>query len=55
MRGVALMQPTQWKTNLWVIENMNTGQIYTLYVDTKRCDKAVETLKPLHCITGNRA
>jgi hypothetical protein len=35
---------------MWVIENMNTGQIYTFYDDLKQCDKAVEILWSLHCI-----
>ncbi|CAF1255538.1 unnamed protein product [Didymodactylos carnosus] len=50
MKGVASVLPNQQKTNLWVIENMKTGQIYTFYEDLKRCDKAVETLRPVQCI-----
>jgi hypothetical protein len=52
MKGGAFIVPTQQKTSLWVIENMRTGQIYTFYEDLKRCDKAVESLRPLQCIPG---
>ena len=52
MKGVASVVPNQQKTNLWVIENMKSGQIYTIYEDLKICDKAVEPLRPLQCITG---
>ncbi|CAF1178739.1 unnamed protein product [Rotaria sp. Silwood1] len=50
MKGVAFSIPDQQKSNLWIIENMNDGQIYTIDQDSKRCYKGTMPIKPLHCI-----
>ncbi|UJR10031.1 hypothetical protein I4U23_014254 [Adineta vaga] len=50
MKGVSFSIPDQQKSNLWIIENMNGGQIYTIDQDTKRCYKSTMPIKPLQCI-----
>jgi hypothetical protein len=52
MKGVSFTLPEQEKTNLWIIENTNDGQIYTINEDTKKCDKSKMPINPLNCIPG---
>lgn len=52
MKGFSFSMPDQQKSNLWIIENLSTGQIYTIDQDSKRCYKSNTTIKPLPCIPG---
>ncbi|CAF0739491.1 unnamed protein product [Rotaria sordida] len=50
MKGVSFSVPDQQKSNLWIIENTNDGQIYTIDLDSERCYKSTMPIKPLRCI-----
>ncbi|CAF3372773.1 unnamed protein product [Rotaria socialis] len=50
MKGVSFMLPDLHKSNLWIIENINDGQMYVIDQDSKRCDKSPMPIKPLKCI-----
>ncbi|CAF2332074.1 unnamed protein product [Rotaria sp. Silwood2] len=50
MKGVSFSVPDQQKSNLWIIENINDGQIYTIDLDSKQCYKSTMPIKPLRCI-----
>lgn len=52
MKGMSYSIPDQQKSNLWIIENSNDGQIYTIDLDTKMCYKSLMPIKPLSCISG---
>ena len=54
MKGVSFSIPDQQKSNLWIIENSNDGQIYTIDYDSKRCYKLTIPIKPLRCIPGTQ-
>ena len=49
MKGVSLS--TQ-KTMLWIIERLSDGQIYTINLDTKKCDKSKVLVPTFRCIPG---
>ncbi|CAF1194769.1 unnamed protein product [Adineta steineri] len=50
MKGVSFSEPDQQKSNLWIIENSNSGQVYTIDLDSKKCYKSAMPIKPLACI-----
>ncbi|CAF3476405.1 unnamed protein product, partial [Rotaria sp. Silwood2] len=50
MKGVSFSAPDQQKSNVWIIENVNDGQIYTIDEDAKKCYKSTMPIKPIHCI-----
>ncbi|CAF3979178.1 unnamed protein product [Rotaria sordida] len=50
MRGISLTFPEKRKSNLWIIENMNEGLIYTIDQDIQVCNKSPMPMKPIHCI-----
>ena len=52
MRGISFDIPTQNPTKLWIIEDGNNQQVYTIVVDTKQCDKTTLPLNPMRCIPG---
>ncbi len=52
MKGVSINLPDGVKTNLWIIQNNNDGQMYTINLDTKQCDKSKMPFKALECIPG---
>lgn len=53
MKGFSIIVPSEQKTNLWIIENMFTGQIYTIDIDTKQCQKSTNTIQPVGCLPRN--
>ncbi|CAF1239125.1 unnamed protein product [Rotaria sordida] len=50
MKGVSLSVPDQQKSSIWIIENMNDGQIYAIDEDAKKCYKSTMPIKPIHYI-----
>ncbi|CAF1172551.1 unnamed protein product [Rotaria sp. Silwood1] len=50
MKGVSFSVPNQQKSDVWIIENMNDGQIYVIDEDAKKCYKSTMPIKPFHCI-----
>ena len=52
MRGISINVPDEEQTKLWIIENIKDGQIYTINIDTKQCDKSTNPIKPMDCIPG---
>jgi hypothetical protein len=52
MKGISINVPDEQQTKLWIIENINDGQIYTINLDTKQCDKSRNSIKPMNCIPG---
>jgi hypothetical protein len=52
MKGVSYNVPDEQQTKLWIIENIKTGQIYTINLDTKQCDKSTDSIQPMDCIPG---
>ncbi|CAF0774307.1 unnamed protein product [Rotaria sp. Silwood1] len=50
MKGVSFSVPEQKKSNIWIIENINDGQIYTIDLDSKQCYKSTMPIKLLRCI-----
>ncbi|CAF1411074.1 unnamed protein product [Adineta steineri] len=50
MRGVSFTIPNQQKSNLWIIENIKTGQTFTIDEDEKKCYKSSLPIKPVNCI-----
>ncbi|CAF4374807.1 unnamed protein product [Rotaria magnacalcarata] len=52
MKGVSFSVPEQQKSNLWIIENMKSGQIYTFDEDSKKCYKSINPIKSYSCIPG---
>lgn len=53
MRGISINVPDEQQTKLWIIENIKDGQIYTINIDTKQCDKSTNSIKPMDCIPSN--
>jgi hypothetical protein len=52
MKGISINVPDGEKTRLWIIQNNTDGQMYTINLDTKQCDKSTMPFKPLNCIPG---
>lgn len=52
MKGVLFSIADQQKSNLWIIENINEGQIYTFDQDSKTCYKSRNPIKAYQCIPG---
>jgi hypothetical protein len=52
MKGVSINVPDEQQIKLWIIENMNDGQIYAINLDTKQCDKSTNPIRPMNCIPG---
>ncbi len=52
MKGVSINVADQQSTNLWIIENGNDGQVYTINMDTKQCEKSRLPFNPMRCIPG---
>ncbi|CAM4916826.1 unnamed protein product [Rotaria socialis] len=50
MKGVSFSVPKQEKSNLRIIENMKSGQIYTFDEDSKQCYKSINPIKSYSCI-----
>ncbi|CAF1560981.1 unnamed protein product [Rotaria magnacalcarata] len=50
MKGVSFSVPEQQKSNVWIIENMKSGQIYTFDEDSKKCYKSINPIKSFSCI-----
>ncbi|CAF2888280.1 unnamed protein product [Rotaria sp. Silwood2] len=50
MQGVSFSAFDQQKSNLWIIENMKDGKIYTYDLDSKQCYKSTMPIQPLTCI-----
>lgn len=52
MKGVSFSVPDQERSNLWIIQNTNDGQIYTFDEDTKKCYKLTNPIKAYSCLPG---
>ncbi|CAF0759060.1 unnamed protein product [Rotaria sordida] len=52
LKGVSFSIPDQQQSNLWIIENRNDGQIYTIDQGSKQCQKSQMPIQPLSCIPG---
>jgi hypothetical protein len=52
MKGISINVPDEQQTKLWIIENVKDGQMYTINIDTKQCDKTTNPIKLMECIPG---
>ncbi|CAF1428398.1 unnamed protein product [Rotaria sordida] len=50
MQGVSFSIFDQQKSNLWIIESMSDGKIYTYDRDSKQCYKSTMPIHPITCI-----
>ncbi|CAF1261096.1 unnamed protein product [Rotaria sp. Silwood1] len=50
MKGVSFTLPDLHKSNLWIIESVNDGQMYVIDQDSRRCQKSAMPIKPIKCI-----
>lgn len=53
LKGVIYDVPDQTPTKLWIIEDLKSGQLYTYFIDTKKCDKSINPVPTFKCIPGS--